>query len=264
MDDTEATTKTFESFGYEWNRFDAINDEDEAFWQRYFADVDLEAINNTTALDAGCGKARYSKFTARHVKHLTALDGSAAVQAAQRNLRDTPNADVVKADLRSAPFPKHTFGFISCLGVLHHLADPKLGFDALTELLAPDGTLLLYLYSRPESDTDLRARGLRAATALRRFTLRLPHPLLRFLAAPLAAVLYLTLVLPGHLFKGLPLQTYRGRPLRSLWLDTFDRLSAPLEHRYVWRELEPWFTQADMTVEAVREEAGLYIVAKKK
>src|SRR3954453_21367816 len=128
MDDAEATTKTFESFGYEWNRFDAINDEDEAFWHRYFADVDVDALENTRALDAGCGKARYSKFTARHVKHLTALDGSDAVQAAQRNLQQAPNAHVVKADLRAAPFAPRTFGFISCLGVLHHLADPKKGF----------------------------------------------------------------------------------------------------------------------------------------
>src|SRR5438045_1285674 len=161
MDDAEATTKTFESFGYEWNRFDAINDEDEAFWHRYFADVDLDldALKNTRALDPGCGNARSSNFPPRH--------------------------------------------------------------------------------------------------------LRLPRPLLRVLAAPLAALLYVTLVLPGHVFKGLPLQTYRGRPLRSLWLDTFDRLSAPLEHRYVWSELEPWFTETHLEVQAVREEAGLYIVARR-
>ena len=31
---------------------------------------------------------------------------------------------------------------------------------------------------------------------------------------------------------------YRRKPFRSLVLDTFDRLSAPVEHRYVWSELQ--------------------------
>ncbi len=268
MDD--ATTRTYESFGYEWNRFDSINAEDEQFWRRYVADLDLADLNERTALDAGCGKARYSLFTARHVKTLVALDGSDAVEAAQRNLTDVPNATVVKADLRHAPFADATFGFVSCLGVLHHLADPRQGFRALTRVLAPQGILLLYLYSRPDTP-GLRATGLNAAAALRKITTRLPYPPLRVLCAPLAAVLYATVVVPGHVgaqrhiktLARLPLTAYRGRPLRSLWLDTFDRLSAPVEYRYIWRDIEPWFADEGLTVRAVRDEAGLFVVAQR-
>ena len=101
--------------------------------------------------------------------------------------------------------------------------------------------------------------------------MRLPHPLLRVLCAPLAGFLYLSLVVPGRLgdvasikrLARLPLQTYRGSPLRSLWLDTFDRLSAPLEKRYVWDEIEPWFRRAGLEVEAVREDAGLIVLARR-
>jgi len=268
MDETAA--RTFESFGYEWNRFDSINAEDEEFWRRYVADVDLERLAGLRALDAGCGKGRYTRFTARHVGSLVALDWSAAVQAAARNLAEVPNAVVVRADLQRAPFPDRSFGFVSCLGVLHHLGDPAAGFRALTRLLAPGGTLLVYLYSRPES-AGVRATGLHAATALRRVSVRIPHPLLRLLAAPLAAALYLSVVVPGRIgdttgiapLSRLPLSIYRGQPVRSLWLDTFDRLSAPLERRYTWSELEPWYAEAGLTVRAVREDAGLYIVAER-
>ena len=33
----------------------------------------------------------------------------------------------------------------------------------------------------------------------------------------------------------LPLEVYRGSPVRSLWLDTFDRLSAPIDFQAVDR-----------------------------
>ena len=54
---------------------------------------------------------------------------------------------------------------------------------------------------------------------------------------------------------------YRGKPFRSLFLDTFDRLSAPVEHRYVWDELAPWFADEGLVVDAVREEAGWFVLA---
>ena len=87
----------------------------------------------------------------------------------------------------------------------------------------------------------------------------------------MAALLYLVFVIPGALgarfgigaLRRLPLHTYRNRPVRSLWLDTFDRFSAPSEARYVWPELEPWFAEAGLVVEAAREDAGWYVVARK-
>lgn len=264
------TRRTLASFGYEWSTFDKVQPEDEVFWRRYFADVPLDTLRDKVVLDAGCGKGRFSFFMAPNVANLVALDGSDAVIAAARNLRSFDNSIVVKADVAAMPFGRAAFDFVWCLGVLHHLEDPEAGFDALVERLAPGGRLLVYLYSRPE-EVGVRSAGLAAAALLRRITVRLPHPVLRVLCAPLAVLLYLCLVWPGRLgdvvsmkrLGRLPLQTYRGRPLRSLWLDTFDRLSAPLEKRYVWAEIEPWFRRAGLEVEAVREDAGLIVLARR-
>ncbi|HEX2119380.1 MAG TPA: class I SAM-dependent methyltransferase, partial [Acidimicrobiales bacterium] len=181
-----------------------------------------------------------------------------------------PNVAVVRADLRRAPFAPESFDFVCSLGVLHHLDDPEAGFQRLVRLLAPGGRVLVYLYSRPER-LGTRRVGLAAASGARRLTVRLPHPVMRALSAPVAGALYVTFVLPGAAGRRfgvtplarLPLATYRGQPVRSLWLDTFDRLSAPVEHRYVWSELEPWFRDAGLEVEGVREEAGLFIVARR-
>jgi SAM-dependent methyltransferase len=266
----DVTARTLESFGYEWTRFAELRPEDEEFWKEYFADVPLAELRGRVGLDAGCGKGRYTRFTARHLEAMVALDGSDAIAVAARHLAHLGNVVAVRADLRRPPFAAQSFGFVSCLGVLHHLADPEAGFDALARLLAPDGILLVYLYSQPQG-RGLRATCLRAATGLRKLTVRVPHPLLRLLSVPIAAALYGAFVVPGRLgqrvgsskLSGLPLATYRGRPVRTLWLDTFDRLSAPVERRYAWADVEPWFQRAGLRVESVSGYAGLTIVARR-
>jgi SAM-dependent methyltransferase len=265
-----STDRTLESFGFEWNNFDDVREEDASFADVYFRDLDLGELAGKVGLDAGCGKGRYTRFLAPHLAAMAALDGSSAVEAAARNLEDFDNVLVVKSDLRTAPFRAECFDLVTSLGVLHHLDDPRAGFDRLVRHLAPGGRLLLYLYSRP-AHGGLRAAALSAAAALRRLTVRMPHRRLRAVTAPIAAVLYVGVVLPGQVgdrwgiaaLSRLPMDAYRGKPFRSLVLDTFDRLSAPVEHRYVWADLEPWFADAGLEVEAARDETGWFVLARK-
>ena len=192
-----STGRTFASFGYEWNAFDGVRDEDEAFAEIYFRDLDLEGLAGKVGLDAGCGKGRFTRILARHLEAEVALDGSSAVEAAARNLADRPNVLVVKSDLRATPFAPESFDFISSLGVLHHLDDPREGFRSLLNLLAPGGQMLLYLYSRPAT-FGARSVALSLATALRKVSVRLSHPVLKALSTPIAALLYAGTVVPGR------------------------------------------------------------------
>ena len=265
------TSATFASFGFEWNNFDDVRSEDEGFAEVYFRDVDLSTLDGMVGLDAGCGKGRYTRFLAGHLGALVALDGSSAVEAAARNLAGFPSVLVVRSDLRHAPFAAESFDFIASLGVLHHLDDPRAGFERLVEYLAPRGQLLLYLYSRP-SRPGLRSTALAAAAALRKVSVRLPHPVLKVVSAPIAALLYYGVVVPGEYgdrkgigaLSNLPMDAYRGKPLRSLVLDTFDRLSAPVEHRYVWTELAPWFAETGLAVDVARDETGWFVLAHRR
>jgi SAM-dependent methyltransferase len=262
------TARTFASFGYEWTTFSESREEDEDYADHYLRDLDTTRLSGSVGLDAGCGRGRYTRFLAPHLEAIVGLDGSDAVVSAARNLNQTTNAVVVRADLRHAPFADGSFGFIASFGVLHHLEDPRSGFDALLRLLAPGGLLSLYLYSRPEQ-AGARGFGLAAATALRRLTVRLPHRILRPLCTPIAALLVLGIVVPGRVgdalgvgaLSALPMGTYRDKPFRSLVLDTFDRLSAPIEHRFTWSELEPWFAETGLVVDSARDDSGWFIVA---
>jgi SAM-dependent methyltransferase len=264
-----STARTLSSFGYEWTTFDDVREEDESFAAIYFKDVDLDACAGSIGLDAGCGKGRFTRVLGRHLKTVVALDGSDAVVAAVDNLKEFDNVGVVRADLRLPLFAEKSFDFIMSLGVLHHLDDPREGFMHLVKYLAPGGQLLVYLYSRPET-RNTRAVALSAASGVRRVTVHLPHSILRVLAGPIAAILYVGVVVPGRwgnrmrslrALTKLPMSTYRDKPFRSLVLDTFDRLSAPVEHRYTWAELEPWFADAGLVVDAARDDTGWFVLA---
>jgi SAM-dependent methyltransferase len=265
-----STTRTFESFGFEWNTFDDVREEDAQFAQAYFRDLDMASLAGKRGLDAGCGKGRYTRFLAPHLEALIALDGSSAVEAAARNLQGFPNVLVVKADLRTVPLAPGHLDLVVCLGVLHHLEDPRAGFSRLVELLAPGGRILVYLYSRPVG-RGVRHFALEAAKLVRTVTLRIPLRVLRVFAVPIAAALWVGVVGAGTLgertgFKALarlPMASYRRKPFRSLVLDTFDRLSAPVEHRFVWSELAPWFEEAGLVVDAARDEAGWFVLARR-
>ncbi len=262
------TARTFESFGYEWNTFDDEREEDAQFAEVYFRDLDLNSMSGKTGLDAGCGKGRYTRFLAPRLSALVALDGSSAVRAAARNLRDFPNVLVLRADLRSPPLARERFDLVVCLGVLHHLEHPREGFDSLVKLLAPGGTMLVYVYSRP-LHLGIRRFALACARFLRKLTVRIPHALLKQLSAPIAALLYVFVVQPGAagdrlglgVLARLPMAGYRGKPFRSLVLDTFDRLSAPVEHRYIWAELAGWFDEAGLVVDSARDEGGWFVTS---
>ena len=63
----------------------------------------------------------------------------------------------------------------------------------------------------------------------------------------------------------LPLATYRSRGVRSLWLDTFDRLTASVDHHCTWDQVRPWYEQHSLEVLSVRQDAdlpGLTILAR--
>ncbi len=99
--------------------------------------------------------------------------------------------------------------------------------------------------------------------------MRIPHKYLKPLSTPVAALLYAGVVYPGEWgerhgaarLAALPMNAYRRKPFRSLVLDTFDRLSAPVEYRYVWSELQEWFDKTGLVVDSAREETGWFVTA---
>jgi SAM-dependent methyltransferase len=264
----EDSARTFKSFGYEWKTFNEVTRDDGIIWKRVFGEVPLEKLADGIAIDVGCGNGAFAHFTAPHVKALIALDASMAVRSAASNLHAMGNVAILRADLREAPLKDRSFDFVYCIGVLHHLSDPRAGFQSVSRLIAPNGIFLLFVYSRPSSRGG-RALALALLRDLRWITTRMPPMILRVVSAPLAFLAWAGVARPGRLGEDhgpkflahLPLRRYRRLTLRQTWLHTFDLLSAPLEARYVWSEIEPWFGEAGLAVDSVRDDSGLFVLA---
>ena len=80
---------------------------------------------------------------------ITYVDLSAAsrkIAEARARARGLTGITFVTGSLLDAP-QMGPFDYIDCCGVLHHLSDPQLGFDALAAALAPGGGIGLMVYA---------------------------------------------------------------------------------------------------------------------
>jgi SAM-dependent methyltransferase len=254
--------RTGDSFTYEWQHFGDWRQE----WEKNFLDYvrphDAKSFRDRLILDVGAGSGRHSLEAARLGARVVAVDIGRSIDVARRNL--PTDALTVQADAEKLPFAPGTFDFVMSLGVLHHLPDPERALGKIARFARPGGTVRIYLYWLPTFRTH---RGLlKVVAALRRISSRLPHRLLHLLCYPLAAVLYVFVVLPYRLLRKrrataplarlFPLQAYADYPFGVLVNDQFDRFSAPLERRYTENEVRDMLTRSGLTAVTVLPNAG--------
>ncbi len=258
----EVKARTAESFAYEWNHFGDVRDE----WRKNFLDYmrphKPEFFAGLSVLDVGTGSGRHSREAAELGASVVAVDLGDSIDVARANL---PNSvTTIQADAEHLPLINASFDFVMSIGVLHHLPDPEAALRGLVRMVRPGGRLHVYLYWQPP--VRWHRTVLRAVTAARRLTTRLPHSVLHVLCYPLAALLFVIAVLPHRLgmrlpalerlTNQLPLRTYADYPFGVLVNDQFDRLSAPIEHRYTQDEVHAILERAGLDEIVVLPNAG--------
>ena len=117
------------------------------------------------ALIAGCGTGLSAIEFARHARaaRILAVDLSVASLSYAKRMAQSlgvNNIEFAQADITQLGTIGRTFDFIDASGVLHHLADPWLGWRVLLSLLRPGGVMQVGLYS------ELARRNVVAARAL--------------------------------------------------------------------------------------------------
>lgn len=192
------------------------------------------------------------------------MDVSPAIDVAAR--REGASADFVQADLRWPPFAPGTFDLVYSLGVVHHLEDPLAGIRALAPLVRPGGEMRLYVYRSLAEEGGFRRALLRAVTAVRGVTTRLPYGGLHAFSWTVAAAATVLFLLPRRLLRrsrlgdrwtrALPLVQYADVPFQMLVAEQFDRFGAPLEGRYRREEVEAWLRDVGLTVRAILPDLG--------
>jgi SAM-dependent methyltransferase len=102
-------------------------------------------------MDVGCGMGRnpywYVEAGAASVLGVDMDDGSLA--AARQNLAPFANARVEKCSAHELDPKVHgTFDRVTCIGVLHHLAEPENALRRMWSCVAPGGDLVLWCYAK--------------------------------------------------------------------------------------------------------------------
>lgn len=245
-----ADRRTQASFGYEWTHFKDWRPSGATFID-YFSNFDLGSLRGQTVLDAGCGMGRHARQIAGCAGTVIAVDFSAAIDQAARNVADQRNVHCIQADLKRLPVADAAFDFVYSMGVLHHINDTTEALRSLVAALKPGGRLRVYLYWKR---TGLTGAILSVVSAARAITTRLPHPVLRSLCWLLSVALTAFVIVPYRAARKAgaevkdtwPLAVYTKYPFTVLYNDQFDRFSAPIEKRYTQREVHQLLTAAGL------------------
>ncbi len=236
--------RTAAAFGYEWKNFR----ENYGYYQKQFLSwirpVSPGFFRGKVVLDAGCGMGRNLFLAGKFgSKDAIGMDLSEAVDAAFDMTMHMPNVHVVQADINHPPF-RQCFGYIFSVGVLHHLPDPKAGFDSLLKVLRKGGVISVWVYGK-EGNFLIRTLGSFVRVNI---TSRLPHSLLNALCIPPAFLLH---VLTSLVYKPLRLRSapygeyfiaIADFDFRNKLSIVFDHLVPPVAYYISRQEIESWFS----------------------
>src|SRR5512135_3860047 len=138
-------------FGYEWSTYSTILPEHRLQLERWLGSTGLESFQGKTVIDVGCGMGRNPYWMSRAgAASIIAIDADDhSLETARRNLAELGNVQVHKCSVYDL-IPDH-FGQIdrvTCIGVLHHLYDPREALERMWSCVAPGGDLILWCYAR--------------------------------------------------------------------------------------------------------------------
>ena len=232
------TSRTANSFGFEWSKFNDIFPEYEDNFLSYINPLSKDFFRGKIVLDAGCGAGRHAYFAAKWGADVTAFDYSVgAMRTARRNTEVGTHVNVIWANIYDMPtLWTGKFDIVMCIGVLHHLPDPEGGFRKLVECLRPGGTIVVWVYGKKDNRMAMYLYD-----PIRKLTTRIPHPILYWLVLPLAVVVELANRLRLPIFR-----YYREFPFRTKWNDAFDVFSAPSARYYDLNDIQGWFERAGL------------------
>jgi uncharacterized protein YbaR (Trm112 family) len=242
---TQASSQTAERFAAEWKTFDHMATYQEEWLAGWLDPTPKEAFSGKIVLEGGCGKGRHAVVVSDWgAKHLVSLDLGDAVEVAFAHTRERANVHVIQGDLLHPPV-KQVFDIAFSVGVIHHLPDPRAGFESLKSVVKPGGRLAVWVYGYESNEWIVRwVNPLRE-----RVTARMPANVLYWLTLPPSAALLgacrLGLSRRSPYFAALA-----KLPLREVHSIVFDQLVTPIAHYLPEEEVRSWV--ADLPDATVR------------
>lgn len=206
-------------------------------------------------LDAGCGPGADVAVIAEAAPDalVVGMDFNDDVGVAAVRSHDRGNTAIVRGSVLEPPLVSASFDLVYSYGVLHHTTDPRSAFLALADLVRPGGSMAIYVYSDLREEPLLKSI-LRAVSAVRRVTTRLPPRLLLAASKVAAPAVWLVFGVPALVLRMIPSTAPIADKLPFNFIttpfgaagDLYDRFSAPIEHRHAAEEVLEWYRSAGM------------------
>ncbi len=223
---------TEKQFGYEWEFYNEIIPLHERQFEQWIQPVPLSFFRGKRFLDAGCGIGRNSLWPLK----AGAASGYAfdydprTVGVAKENLKEYPNCGVGFESIYDIAYESE-FDAAFCIGVIHHLAQPREAVERLVRALKPGGTLIIWVYAREGNE-----RYLAFEEPLRKYFTSRVHPCItRYISIILTALLKTYLALPS---SNPYLRELKERSFRHVEAMVFDQLIPRISRYFTQDEVK--------------------------
>lgn len=244
---------TADAFANSWNNLPEGSVYSTAQFEEWFAPITRADVAGKRVVELGCGGGSLlTHMSTWAPRELIGVDLGSSVEMAERNMARAGAKDfrIVRHDLTTYN-AEEPCDLAYCIGVLHHLKEPRTGFDAVLRNTRPGGRFHCWVYAH-EGNAVIRW----IVDPIRKVASLLPWWFTKyFVATPLVVPYFLY----AKLINALRWKALRGLPLHdySLWIAqrdfaffrhvAFDQLVTP-QTAYIRRSIvEQWL--ADERVE---------------
>jgi SAM-dependent methyltransferase len=238
------SVETAARFGAEWETFRHLGSYDEEWLRNWLDPLGPGDFAGKTVFEGGCGKGRHTIIAARWGSaEIVSVDLGAAAWVAFDHTRALENVHIVQGDLCHPPVAPGAFDVAFSVGVLHHLPEPRKGFNALAKVVRSGGRLAIWVYGLESNEWIVRFVN----PVREKMAARMPTKLLYWLSlAPSAALAaWVRLYKSDALAARLPYAAYMKRlaeiPLREVHCIVFDQLVTPIAYYLPEEEVRSWF-----------------------
>lgn len=176
-----------EKFSVEWQIYNKILPEYEVQFLKWIGPLKPDDFKGKMILDAGCGNGRNSFWPIKYgASKVVAFDhAKQTVEVAKTNLKKFKNAQVFFGSIYDIPY-RNKFDIAFSIGVIHHLMDPEKAIRELTKATKPGGLVLIWVYGLEGNKLIVLV-----VNAIRSMTKFFPPRIVRLIALPLTAAVYL-------------------------------------------------------------------------